>query len=183
MESPIIMFHKPKGLVVTASDERGRRTVYHALPSWVRGRGFVPAGRLDKDTRGLIFLVNDGKISDMLTRPGGLMKTYEVYVRGRVTEDHLEAALSGVITAVGTLRAVKVETAGFAGPKTKLLVWLDEGKNRHIRRMFGAMRDHLRGTPLKVTDLKRVAIGPIKLDVPSGAWRFLTGEEIAALLR
>lgn len=66
--------------------------------------------------------------------------------------------------------------------KTRLKVVLDEGKNRHIRRLFGAMKDPEFGTPLKVLELKRVAIGELKLDVPSGQWRFLSAAEAAALL-
>jgi 23S rRNA pseudouridine2605 synthase len=172
----ILMFHKPKGVEVTRAAGAGR-TVYDLLPAWVRGDGWVPAGRLDSDSRGLLFFVRDGKLVDMLTRPGGCVKTYEVWVRGRVTPEHLRRMAEGVATAAGVLRAQSVRLLGGAGPKTRLQVDLDEGKNRHIRRLFGALRDPERGTPLKVVDLKRTAVGPIRLDVPSGAWRALTENE------
>ena len=176
----VLMFHKPRGLVTTTSDERGRRTVFDALPPWVRDQGFVPVGRLDMDSRGLLLFTDDRSAVEPLGAPGRL-KTYEVWVRGRVLGEHVAAAISGVESAVGTLKAVSIEIKGMNGPKTRLAVTLDEGKNRHIRRMFGAMTDPGTGTPLKVMDLKRVSFGAVVLDVPSGQWRFLTQAEIDSL--
>jgi 23S rRNA pseudouridine2605 synthase len=109
------------------------------------------------------------------------MKTYEVWVRGHLTDEHLAAMRAGVLTPIGMLKAASVQRAGGAGPKTRLVVELDEGRNRHIRRMFGALRDPERGTPLKVLELKRTAIGPLQLDVESGQWRMLTSAEDAWL--
>jgi 23S rRNA pseudouridine2605 synthase len=68
------------------------------------------------------------------------------------------------------------------GAKTKLRIVIDEGKNRHIRRLFGALKDPKFGTPLKVLELKRVSIGNFKLDIESAQWRFLTREEEKALV-
>jgi 23S rRNA pseudouridine2605 synthase len=75
-----------------------------------------------------------------------------------------------------------VKVLGYAGPKTRLMVELTEGKNRHIRRVFGALQDPQSHTPLKVLDLKRIQIGSVKLDIPSSQWRFLTHEEENALI-
>jgi len=177
----ILAFHKPKGVVVSRSDEHGRRTVYDILPRWVLEDGWVPVGRLDKDSRGLLLFVREGRLVELLTRPGACERVYEVWVRGRVTAAHLEAALSGVRTPAGVMRADRVEPRGGAGPKTRLIVGLREGRNREIRRLFGALRDPARGTPLKVTDLKRIRFGPVALDLPSGAWRFLADGEAEAL--
>lgn len=80
------------------------------------------------------------------------------------------------------LRFKGVKTLGYAGPKTRLIVELSEGKNRHIRRIFGALQDPQFHTPLKVLDLKRIQIGSVKLDIPSSNWRFLTYEEENALI-
>jgi 23S rRNA pseudouridine2605 synthase len=176
------MLNKPKGYVVTRSDEKGRKTVYDLLPGWALAEGWMPAGRLDLDSRGLLLFSREGNILDALTRPGGTFKTYEVWVRGLVTPEHAAQALSGVKTPEGLCRARVVEVLGRAGPKTKLRVVLDEGKNRHIRRLFGALKDPKFGTPLKVLELKRIAIGDLALDLPSGAWRFLNDEECANLL-
>ena len=176
------MLHKPKGYVVTRSDERGRKTVYELLPEWAFRDGWMPVGRLDRDSRGLLLFGTDGRVLDALTRPGAILKTYEIWVRGRVTAEHVDEALAGVDTTVGKCRARAIEVLGGAGPKTRLRVVLDEGKNRHIRRIFGALRDPRFGTPLKVLELKRTAIGDLTLDVASGRWRFLDGGEVARLL-
>lgn len=177
----VIMFHKPRGLVVTMHDERGRRTVYDALPAWVASHGLRAVGRLDQDSRGLLLFTDDGKLAERLLRPGMHEKTYEVWVRGRVTEGHRRQMLRGVQTTAGLMRAAAVVLKGGAGPKSRLVVRLNEGKNRQIRRMLGALKDPQRGTPLKVLELKRTGFGALSLDVASGQWRKLTTAEIAEL--
>lgn len=173
----LIMLHKPKGYVVTRSDELGRKTVYELLPEWAYTRDWQPVGRLDLESKGLLLFSKHGREVDVLTRPGHLDKTYEVWVRGKVTPAHLAQALRGVPTPEGLCKAKSVEPLGGAGPKTRLRVTLDEGKNRHIRRLFGGLLDEKFGTPLKVLELKRLAIGDLALDIPSGQWRFLSEEE------
>ena len=177
----ILLFHKPKSVVVTSSDELGRQNVYDLLPEWVRTEGWVSVGRLDRDSRGLLLFVRDSSLVEKLTKPGQFEKVYEVWVRGHVQPHHLETLSKGVESPVGLLRAESISIEGYVGPKTRLHVVLDEGKNRQIRRMFGALKDDAFGTPLKVLELKRISFGPIKLDVPSGQWRMLTPEEIELL--
>ena len=179
----IIVFHKPASVIVTKSDERGRKTVYDILPDWVREQGYIPAGRLDRDTRGLLFFLKDGRLMDRLTRPGAVIKGYTAHVRGRISEKQLAEVVSGVEAGKDILKAISAEVRGYAGPAVKLFIRLDEGKNRHIRRMFGALCDERTGKPLKVTDLKRTVFGPLVLDIPSGSYRFLRREEISALLK
>ncbi|RUM67358.1 MAG: rRNA pseudouridine synthase, partial [Sulfurovum sp.] len=82
----------------------------------------------------------------------------------------------------GLLKALVVEKIGMGGAKTKLKIVIDEGKNRHIRRLFGAMKDPKFGTPLKVLELKRVSIGNFKLDIESGQWRWLSVQEERGLI-
>lgn len=172
----LLMLHKPRGVIVTTRDERGRRTVYDVLPARARTDGWLAVGRLDRDSRGLLLFTRDPSLIDPLTRPGRCVKRYEVVVRGHVTAEHIAAAAAGIASPAGLLRA-QVAVCGTLGPKTRLLVELDEGKNRHIRRLFGALRDPLRDTPLKVLELKRIAFGPLTLDIPSGQWRLLTAHE------
>jgi len=177
-----IMFHKPKGTIVTLSDEKNRKTVYDILPRFVLEDRWIPVGRLDRDSRGLLLFTREGGLSDLLTQPGKFSKFYEVWIRGRITEEQLQQTLRGVKAPIDLLRFKGVKTIGYAGPKTRLMVELTEGKNRHIRRVFGALQDPQSRTPLKVLDLKRVQIGTVKLDIPSSSWRFLTHEEENALI-
>lgn len=180
-QSKIIVLNKPKGYVVTRSDNMNRKTVYDLLPDWLFDNGWMPIGRLDKDTKGLLLFTRDGKISEYLTRPGTCRKLYEVWVRGQVTDEHIKQLLKGVESPVGLLKAKNIEKKGGAGPKTRLIVELDQGKNRHIRRLFSELQDPLHGTSLKVVDLKRVQIGEFKLDIDSGKWRYLTELEESTL--
>jgi 23S rRNA pseudouridine2605 synthase len=129
----------------------------------------------------LLLFVQNSRLVDQLTKPGRHQKTYDVWIRGRIVEDGIDQALSGVQTPAGVLKCTEVKIIGTAGPKTHLQVTLDEGKNRHIRRLFGALRDPVYDTPLKVLELKRTDFGPIHLDIPSGSWRFLTPAEIDLL--
>lgn len=166
----LFMFHKPRGCVVTRSDERGLGT-----------GGWAPVGRLDLDSRGLLLFTREGALVEALTGPGSPPKTYGVWVRGRVTAEHLARVTLGVETPVGTLACLSCEPRGGAGAKTRLEVVLDEGRNRHIRRLFGALADPERGTPLKVLELKRAAVGEVVLYIPSGGWRPLTAAEERSL--
>lgn len=177
----ILMFHKPKGVVVTRHDELGRKTVYDVLPEWIRDEGWQAVGRLDRDSRGLLLFVEDGSLIDKLTKPDTIAKIYDVWVRGHVNEDHVKAMKTGVATAIGVLNCAEVEILGIVGPKTHLRVKLFEGKNRQIRRIFGALFDTEKNTPLKVFELKRTHFGPLELDLPSGQWRFLNANEIKKL--
>lgn len=173
----LLALNKPKGYVVTRSDELGRKTVYNLLPDWVFHDGWMPVGRLDLESRGLLLFTSNGKIGDALTKPGNCIKVYEIWVRGHVTDEHIAAAMKGVESTGDLLKAIRIEKKGTGGAKTKLWVEIDEGKNRHIRRLFGALKDPKFGTPLKVLKLKRISIGSFKLDLESGQWRFLSSEE------
>jgi len=176
-QTSVILFHKPKGYLVTRKDERKRKTVYHALPPFFLQEGWVPIGRLDKDSRGLLLFTQEGRLVDLLTEPGRCEKTYEVEIRGRISDEDLSRTLEGVPTSIGTLKVHRITKKREIGPKTQLEVVLREGKNRHLRRVFHALKDPKFHTPLKVLDLKRVQIGPLTLDIPVGAWRFSTPDE------
>jgi 23S rRNA pseudouridine2605 synthase len=178
-----ILFHKPKGYIVSRKDEKGRKTVYQRLPSFVLQEGWVPIGRLDRDSRGLLLFTRDGMWVDLLTEPGRCEKTYEVIIRGRISEEDVGRALVGVLTTIGTLKVQSITTKREIGPKTHLVVCLREGKNRHLRRLFHALKDPKYHTPLKVLDLKRITVGSMDLDVPVGEWRFSTPAEEIQLLQ
>jgi 23S rRNA pseudouridine2605 synthase len=179
----LLVLNKPKGFVVTRSDERGRKTVYDLLPQWVFDEGWMPIGRLDLESKGLLLFTTNGKIGNALTKPQNCMKIYEIWVRGHVTDEHISMAKKGIQSKHGLLKALLVEKISMGGAKTKLKIVIDEGKNRHIRRLFGAMSDPKFGTPLKVLDLKRISIGNFKLDIDIGKWRYLLLEEEKELLK
>jgi len=178
----LLALNKPKGYIVTRSDERGRKTVYDLLPDWAFNDGWMPIGRLDLESKGLLLFTQDGQIGNILTKPGGCQKVYEIWVRGHVTDEHIAQAKKGVKSKHGLLKALVVEKLGIGGAKTKLRIVIDEGKNRHIRRLFGALKDPKFDTPLKVLELKRVSIGSFALDLESGKWHFLSVEEEKMLI-
>ena len=179
----LLVLNKPKGYLVTRSDDLGRKTVYNLLPAWAYDEGWMPIGRLDLESKGLLLFTRDGQIGNSLTKPGNCTKIYEIWVRGHVSDEHIASALKGVQTPQGLLKALVVEKIGMGGAKTKLRVQIDEGKNRHIRRLFGGLKDEKFGTPLKVLDLCRVSIGSFKLDIEISSWRCLSLEEEKMLLK
>ncbi len=158
----LLALNKPKGYIVTRSDELGRKTVYDLLPNWAFDKQWMPIGRLDLESKGLLLFTRNGKIGNTLTKPKSCIKIYEIWVRGHVTKEHIATALKGVESPYGLLKALVVEKIGNGGAKTKLRVQIDEGKNRHIRRLFGALKDPKFDTPLKVLSLSRVSIGSFK---------------------
>jgi 23S rRNA pseudouridine2605 synthase len=173
----LLALNKPKGYVVTRSDELGRKTVYDLLPDWAFHDEWMPIGRLDLESKGLLLFTTNGKIGDALTKPGNCIKVYEIWVRGHVTDEHIAQSLKGVQSPHGLLKALEVEKISIGGAKTKLKVVINEGKNRHIRRLFGALKDPKFGTPLKVLELNRISIGSFKLNIEIGQWRYLSLEE------
>lgn len=179
----LLVLNKPKGYLVTRSDDLGRKTVYNLLPDWAFNDGWMPIGRLDLESKGLLLFTRDGQVGNALTKPGNCVKVYEIWVRGYVTDEHIQMALKGVETSQGILKALVVQKIGQGGAKTRLRIEISEGKNRHIRRLFGALKDPKFGTPLKVLNLNRVSIGSFKLDIELEQWRYLTEEEEKSLLK
>jgi 23S rRNA pseudouridine2605 synthase len=172
-----LVLNKPRGLVTTASDERGRKTVYAFLDP---DAPFVaPVGRLDKASEGLLILTNDSEWSARILAPEThLDKTYHVQIDRVADAAPLQALIQGVRLNDGDLlRAKEARILRRGKRNTWLEVVLDEGKNRHIRRMFDALG-------VEVLRLVRVAIGPQTLgDLAKGVVRQLTEAEKHALDR
>lgn len=168
-----LMMNKPRGLVTTASDERGRETVYSLFGKQDDGPWLAPAGRLDKASEGLLLLTNDSEWGARITAPEAhVEKTYHVQIATIVDQRVLESLASGVRTEEGDLLSARRLRMLRAGEKNCWLeIVLDEGRNRHIRRMLQAME-------IEVLRLVRVAIGPLELgQLAKGAYRPLTIEE------
>jgi 23S rRNA pseudouridine2605 synthase len=173
-EKVYLVLNKPRGIVTTAEDEKGRETVYSLLPN---ARWIAPVGRLDKASEGLLLLTNDSEWGARITDPHShLEKTYHVQI-GTVAEPRLLESLErGVETPNGEKFKAKRASIVRAGEKHSWLeIVLEEGKNRHIRRMLDALG-------IEVLRLIRVAIGPLQLgELAKGAHRTLRPEEKAAL--
>lgn len=169
-----LMLHKPAGLVSSTEDPR-QPTVFSLLPEHLHRAGLFPAGRLDKDTEGLLLLTNDGLLAHSLLSPRRHVdKTYFVRVDGVLDEGDAAAFEAGLTLADGyTCLPAGLE---LLEASDTAVITLREGKYHQIKRMLAQ-----RGKP--VIYLKRLTMGPLKLD-PSlgpGEWRPLTGEEISAL--
>lgn len=167
-----LMLHKPRGVVTTMSDEKGRKTVTELVLDV--GARVYPVGRLDLDSEGLLLMTNDGDFANRVMHPSHeVSKCYHTWVTG----DGLPAAVQALaqpMTIDGyAIRPAQVRLLRLLGERGALLsVTIHEGRNRQVRRMCEAVG-------LRVTRLMRVSEGGVRLgELPSGKWRFLTKEEI-----
>lgn len=165
-----LVMNKPRGVVTTASDEQGRRTVYDLLDpggAWVG-----PVGRLDKASEGLLLLTNDSKWAARITDPASHVdKRYHVQVDCVADEDLLARIRQGVVVDGGRLHARAVQVLRRGKKNSWLEITLDEGKNRQIRRMLAALG-------VGVLRLVRVSVGSLDLgDLKKGSVRPLTASE------
>jgi len=176
-----LMLHKPEGYV-SGQPEPGKIPAVKLLvranlmgPGDAPGRDskLAPVGRLDEDSRGLLILSEDGVVAKAVIGPESqLEKEYLVRVRGQITDKAIGLLRHGLELDGRKLKPAKVNRV----EDQRLHFVLREGRNRQIRRMCDLVG-------LRVTDLVRVRVGPIKLgDLPEGKWRVLTAEERAALI-
>ncbi len=165
-----VIFHKPRGFVVTKSDERGRRTIYDLLPPEFHTLFHV--GRLDKESEGLILLTNDGDLSQRLTHPTHeIEKEYEVALDKNFDAAHAAKMLRGIFIEGGRARFERLHIMS----PGNLRVILRQGIKRQIRLMFYSMG-------YEILRLRRTRIGPITdMRIPVGAYRHLTPWEIERL--
>ncbi len=169
-----LLLNKPRGVLTTLEDDRGRRTVAELvadLPARV-----YPVGRLDKNSEGLLILTDDGALANRIMHPRShLGKTYRVTVRPGITEEQVIALSTGIeldgrMTLPATVRVLTQEPG-----RAVIEMVLREGRNRQIRRMCEALG-------LEIARLRRTAIGPIRLGMlRPGEWREMTPAELSAL--
>jgi len=170
-----LMLNKPRGWVTTVSDEKGRPTVCKCLAG--QGLPFVaPVGRLDMASEGLLLLTNDTQWAARLTDPAAhLEKLYHVQVDCLADERLTRRIEAGVMVEGDFLAAKRARLLRQGTRNSWLEIVLDEGKNRHIRRLLAALG-------VGVLRLVRVAIGPLPLgNLPKGAFRRLTAQEVGLL--
>lgn len=170
------LVNKPEGVVSTNYDPAGRPRVIDLVPE-TSGHLFT-VGRLDLSSEGLILVTNDGDLANRLAHPRfGVKKTYLAQVAGQPTPDVLATLRQGVRLAEGRARVASVRVRKQLKQSTLLEVILAEGKNREIRRILAKVGH-------KVLRLKRVAIGPLKLeDLPPGGCRRLSSDQVDQLRR
>ncbi|WP_458010496.1 pseudouridine synthase [Candidatus Solincola sp.] len=173
-EKKYFLLNKPPGYITTVRDTRGRPTVMDLLRE--EGRLF-PVGRLDKDTRGLLLITNDGYLAHRLLHPSrGVEKTYLVEAEGYLTPQGLSRLRKGVRLEEGTTAPAKVRVLAKKGNRCLLEFTVHEGRKRQIRRMCAAVG-------LEVRDLVRTRFGPLNLrGVKEGEYRPLTPEEVRKLM-
>ena len=181
-EVTVVVYNKPKGVLVTKKDDRGRATIYHKLPG--KYRHFVPVGRLDYASEGLLLLTDSPEVATALM-DSGLDRTYNLKIDKPITPEMITAMQEGLVlddARAGAHEKSKIHSMEFApfihfeiraeGKNfSKLRVTIAEGKNRELRRFFAHFE-------AKVLDLKRVAFGGIELNnLPTNKTRYFTRRE------
>ena len=172
-----VMLNKPRGIVCTASDEKGRDNVTDLCKNVKDKSGksvrLYPVGRLDMDSDGLLLLTNDGMLANKLTHPRhSIPKIYHVTLKGKFAPDSLSTLGESIDLDGKATLPVKVSKVGETENGTVVRFELYEGRNRQIRRMC-----EYHG--VRILQLTRIAIGKIKLDkLEIGKWRYLDEKEI-----
>ena len=178
----VFLYHKPRGLLTSHGDTRGRATVFQNLPKGLPR--LISVGRLDFNTEGLLLLTNDGELARVLELPAtGWLRRYRVRAHGSVVQGKLDALRAGVTIDGIHYGAVEATLDRVQGSNLWLTFAIREGKNREVRNVLG----HL---GLAVTRLIRVSFGPFQLgelgegeveEVPTRVLREQLGERVAAL--
>lgn len=154
-ETRLFLYHKPAGLVTSARDEKGRETVFDALPKTMPR--VVSVGRLDMNSEGLLLLTNDGELSRFLELPStGWSRKYRVRVHGKVNEQRLAQLKDGIKVEGVHYKSIEASLDSVQGANSWITIVLREGKNREIRRVMEALG-------LKVNRLIRTSYGPFSL--------------------
>lgn len=169
-----VLLNKPRGVITSAKDAYGRKTVLDCLHG-VRARVF-PVGRLDYDVEGALLLTNDGELAFRLTHPKyRIDKVYLAWVKGKMSAETAIAIERGVKLEDGITAPAKVQILSLGEHSTLVQLVLTEGRKREVKRMCMHV-----GHP--VTELQRIAIAGVKVKgLRPGEWRYLTENEVESL--
>lgn len=170
-----LALNKPRGIIVSAADERGRDTIYPLMES-APASWLAPVGRLDRASEGLLLVSNDPEWAARITDPtSAIPKVYHVQVDGIPDDSVLARMREGIEDRGEQLAARDARVLRSGGKNAWLEVTLDEGRNRHLRRLLTAL-------DFEVLRLVRISIGPIALgDLAKGRWRELSQAELDAI--
>lgn len=178
----VAVYNKPKGELVTKNDPRGRKIIYDSLPA--KFKHFIPVGRLDFATEGVLLLTDSSKVATALMT-SGLERVYNVKIKGLVTDPMIEAMENGLelddasagaheksdITSMSFAPFFAYQVKKSSAIYSTLKIAISEGKNREVRRFFAHFG-------AEVADLKRVNFGGVELNnLPTGKTRYLTKKE------
>ncbi len=171
-----LMLNKPKGVISTTSDERGRRTVIDLLPKKYRHLRLYPVGRLDEDTTGLLLITNDGDLTYQLTHPRfEHEKEYLVQIKGTLSLENMRKLEDGIRLEDGMTHPAMIKSVSLPPYNYSLII--HEGRKRQVRRMFERIKH-------PVLSLKRIRIGKLYLgDLNEGKIRKLKPSDIKAFLK
>lgn len=184
----VIVYNKPKGELVTKTDPRGRKTIYDSLEK--KYKHYIPIGRLDYASEGLLLLTDASKVATALMN-SDLERIYKLKIKGEVTSEMENAMLNGMVLDDATAgghehsKVTSMEFKPFIGYKIQkntpnysiLKVAISEGKNRELRRFFAHF-------DAEVADLKRLSFAEVELNnLPTGKVRFLSRSEYSALAK
>ncbi len=185
-EVTMVVYNKPRGVLVTKRDDRGRATIYHKLPG--KFRHFIPVGRLDYASEGLLLLTDNPEVAEALMR-SKLPRSYNIKIDKALSEEMLKAMREGLvledaregghaasdITRMEFAPFLEALIRGEGSRYTKLRVTITEGKNRELRRFFAHFG-------AKILDLKRVAFGWVELNnLPENKTRYFSRQEYETL--
>jgi len=170
------IFNKPRGIITTAEDTHGRKTVLDYFKN-VKAR-LYPVGRLDQDTTGLLLITNDGDLAHKLMHPSfGVQKVYEAVIDKEISKPEIRQLEQGIVIEGEKTAPCQIKALSVRNGKSKVEVILHEGRKRQIRNMFQVIG-------MKVIHLHRKRYGPLNLKgLTPGKSRLLTSEELNMILK
>lgn len=172
-DAKIIILHKPKGYISTIHDPHGRKTIMNLLPA---GDRLFTVGRLDMDTTGLLLITNDGELANFLMHPRNrIPKYYEIVIEGNLTFKNIQKIERGIYIGEGEIGKAKFVSQVKTKNRSKVILQLNHGKKREIRRIFSALK-------FRLFSVHRFKYNNLELgDLSVGEWRHLNRTEIEGL--